>query len=181
MKALLNRTIDARGDVVVSPMGRDEAVKARDALSKSVYERMFTWLVQRLNKSLQSADEVKRKVVLGILDIYGFEIFPSNSFEQLCINYCNEKLQQLFIELTMKSEQDEYRREGIEWVPVTYFDNKIICDLIEEKHKGMYRYNERPSLSTRLNPRYTDRLPQVLSRSWMRNALYRARRRTKHS
>ena len=85
MKALLNRTIDARGDVVVSPMGRDEAVKARDALSKSVYERMFTWLVQRLNKSLQSADEVKRKVVLGILDIYGFEIFEKNGFEQVKI------------------------------------------------------------------------------------------------
>lgn len=137
VKALLNKTIEARDDVVVSPMGRDEAVKARDALSKSVYERMFTWLVQRLNRSLQSAVEVKKKIVLGILDIYGFEIFQSNSFEQLCINYCNEKLQQLFIELTLKSEQDEYRREGIAWEPVTYFDNKIICDLIEEKHKGI--------------------------------------------
>jgi myosin-1 len=137
VKALLNKTIEARDDVVVSPMARDEAVKARDALSKSVYERMFTWLVQRLNRSLQSSWEVKKKYVLGILDIYGFEIFQSNSFEQLCINYCNEKLQQLFIELTLKSEQDEYRREGIAWEPVTYFDNKIICDLIEEKHKGI--------------------------------------------
>lgn len=116
VKALLNKTIEARDDVVVSPMGRDEAVKARDALSKSVYERMFTWLVQRLNRSLQSAVEVKKKIVLGILDIYGFEIFQSNSFEQLCINYCNEKLQQLFIELTLKSEQDEYRREGIAFI-----------------------------------------------------------------
>jgi myosin-1 len=100
-------------------LGREEAVKARDALSKSVYERMFTWLewlVQRLNRSLQSAIEVKKKIVLGILDIYGFEIFQSNSFEQLCINYCNEKLQQLFIELTLKSEQDEYRREGIAFI-----------------------------------------------------------------
>ena len=58
-------------------------------------------------------------------------------FEQFCINYCNEKLQQLFIELTLRSEQDEYRREGIEWEQVDYFDNKIICDLVEEKHKGM--------------------------------------------
>ena len=73
---------------------------------------------------------------MGILDIYGFEIFESNSFEQLCINYCNEKLQQLFIELTLRAEQDEYQREGIEWEPVVYFDNKIICDLVEEKHKG---------------------------------------------
>lgn len=136
MKALLNRTIEARGDVVVSPLERDEAIKARDALAKSIYDRMFTWLVQRLNKSLQSEDSGK-KVVLGILDIYGFEIFKSNSFEQLCINYCNEKLQQLFIELTLRSEQEEYRREGIEWEPVSYFDNKIICDLIEERHKGI--------------------------------------------
>lgn len=59
------------------------------------------------------------------------------SFEQLCINFCNEKLQQLFIELTLRSEQEEYLREGIEWQKIDYFDNKIICDLIEEKHRGM--------------------------------------------
>jgi hypothetical protein len=58
------------------------------------------------------------------------------SFEQFCINFCNEKLQQLFIELTLKSEQEEYQREGIEWEHVEYFNNKVICDLIEEKHKG---------------------------------------------
>jgi myosin I len=58
------------------------------------------------------------------------------SFEQFCINYCNEKLQQLFIELTLKSEQEEYFREGIEWEPVKFFDNKVICNLVEEKHKG---------------------------------------------
>lgn len=58
------------------------------------------------------------------------------SFEQLCINFCNEKLQQLFIELTLRSEQEEYEKEGIQWEHIAYFDNKIICDLIEEKHKG---------------------------------------------
>lgn len=58
------------------------------------------------------------------------------SFEQLCINYCNEKLQQLFIDLTLKSEQNEYEKEGINWQHIDYFDNKIICDLVEEKHKG---------------------------------------------
>lgn len=60
------------------------------------------------------------------------------SFEQLCINYCNEKLQQLFIDLTLKSEQNEYEKEGIIWQHIDYFDNKIICDLIEEKHKGEF-------------------------------------------
>lgn len=64
--------------------------------------------------------------------------FFSFSFEQLCINYCNEKLQQLFIDLTLKSEQNEYEKEGIIWQHIDYFDNKIICDLIEEKHKGAF-------------------------------------------
>ncbi|XP_005176766.1 unconventional myosin IC isoform X1 [Musca domestica] len=136
--ALTHRTIDARGDVVTSPLNLEMAIYARDALAKAVYDRLFSWLVQRLNVSLQAKDtSTARNNVMGILDIYGFEIFKTNSFEQFCINFCNEKLQQLFIELTLKSEQDEYRREGIEWVPVEYFDNKVICNLIEEKHKGI--------------------------------------------
>ncbi|XP_037936316.1 unconventional myosin IC isoform X2 [Teleopsis dalmanni] len=136
--ALTNRTIDARGDVVTSPLSRDMAIYARDALAKAVYDRLFSWLVTRLNISLQAKDlHGARNNVMGILDIYGFEIFQKNNFEQFCINFCNEKLQQLFIELTLKSEQDEYRREGIEWVPVEYFDNKVICNLIEEKFKGI--------------------------------------------
>lgn len=136
--ALTHRTIDAHGDIVTSPLTREMAVYARDALAKAVYDRLFTWLVKRLNKSLHSGTiSLKQNNVMGILDIYGFEIFKKNSFEQFCINFCNEKLQQLFIELTLKSEQEEYLREGIEWVPVEYFDNTIICSLIEEKHKGI--------------------------------------------
>ncbi|EDW50033.1 unconventional myosin IC isoform X1 [Drosophila sechellia] len=136
--ALTHRTIDARGDVVTSPLNQELAIYARDALAKAVYDRLFSWLVQRLNISLQAKEtRASRNNVMGILDIYGFEIFQKNSFEQFCINFCNEKLQQLFIELTLKSEQDEYRREGIEWIPVEYFDNKVICNLIEEKHKGI--------------------------------------------
>ncbi|KAL7400648.1 hypothetical protein ABVT39_015483 [Epinephelus coioides] len=82
-------------------------------------------------------DSYKNCSVIGLLDIYGFEVFQNNSFEQFCINYCNEKLQQLFIELTLKSEQEEYEAEGITWEPVQYFNNKIICDLVEEKFKGI--------------------------------------------
>ncbi|XP_076054733.1 unconventional myosin 61F isoform X2 [Oratosquilla oratoria] len=135
-KALTHRTIEARGDVVTSPLTPDQAAYARDALAKAVYERVFSWLVRRINQSLQSS-EPGRKTLLGILDIYGFEIFDNNGFEQFCINFCNEKLQQVFIELTLKSEQEEYRKEGIEWEQVDYFNNKIICDLVEEKHKGI--------------------------------------------
>lgn len=72
-------------------------------------------------------------VNIGILDIYGFEIFGRNGFEQFCINYVNEKLQQIFIELTLKAEQEEYVTEGIKWTAIDYFNNKIVCDLIESK------------------------------------------------
>eukprot|EP01121_Diplochlamys_sp_Union-15-3_P015437 TRINITY_DN509_c0_g1_i3.p1 TRINITY_DN509_c0_g1~~TRINITY_DN509_c0_g1_i3.p1 ORF type:complete len:693 (+),score=174.64 TRINITY_DN509_c0_g1_i3:167-2245(+) len=77
--------------------------------------------------------------VIGVLDIYGFEIFEANGFEQFCINYVNEKLQQYFIELTLKKEQEEYKDEGIQWTPIKYFNNKIVCDLIEGKNPpGMF-------------------------------------------
>ncbi|XP_049544583.1 unconventional myosin IC isoform X1 [Anopheles darlingi] len=135
--AFTHRTIEARGEIVTSPLNRDLAIYARDALAKAVYDRLFSWLVSRINTSLHAEGAAKKNSVMGILDIYGFEIFKKNSFEQFCINFCNEKLQQLFIELTLKQEQEEYLREGIEWVPVEYFDNKVICNLIEEKHKGI--------------------------------------------
>uniref|UniRef100_A0A7N8WJ10 Myosin Ic, paralog a n=1 Tax=Mastacembelus armatus TaxID=205130 RepID=A0A7N8WJ10_9TELE len=118
---------------MISPLNFEQAVCARDALAKAVYGRTFTWLVEKINQSLA----VKDSSVIGLLDIYGFEVLQHNSFEQFCINYCNEKLQQLFIELTLRSEQEEYETEGIAWETVKYFDNKIICDLIEEKHKGI--------------------------------------------
>lgn len=135
--SLTHRTIDAQGDLITSPLDRDMSFYARDALAKAVYTRVFDWLVSRINQSLQTAatlSKEKTNHVLGILDIYGFEVFQTNNFEQLCINFCNEKLQQLFIELTLKQEQEEYLKEGIEWEPVAYFNNKVICDLIEEKH-----------------------------------------------
>uniref|UniRef100_A0A4W4F7F5 Myosin Ic, paralog b n=1 Tax=Electrophorus electricus TaxID=8005 RepID=A0A4W4F7F5_ELEEL len=124
---------------LMSPLNQEQASSARDALSKAIYGRTFTWLVNKINTSLAFKDKFNSKnaSVIGLLDIYGFEVFQNNSFEQFCINYCNEKLQQLFIELTLKSEQEEYEAEGITWEPVQYFNNKIICDLVEEKFKGI--------------------------------------------
>uniref|UniRef100_A0A8C9U8A8 Osteoclast-stimulating factor 1 n=1 Tax=Scleropages formosus TaxID=113540 RepID=A0A8C9U8A8_SCLFO len=90
----------------------EQACYTRDALSKA--------LIIFLN--------------IGVLDIYGFEIFQKNGFEQFCINFVNEKLQQIFIELTLKAEQEEYVQEGIRWTPIDYFNNKIVCDLIESKN-----------------------------------------------
>uniref|UniRef100_A0A3Q3FUC3 Myosin IHb n=1 Tax=Labrus bergylta TaxID=56723 RepID=A0A3Q3FUC3_9LABR len=133
---LTHRKIEAKSEEVFSPFSVDHAVYARDALAKAIYGRTFNWLVNKINESLANMDS-SRKTVIGLLDIYGFEVFSVNSFEQFCINYCNEKLQQLFIQLTLKSEQEEYEMEGIEWEPVPYFNNKIICDLVEEKHRGI--------------------------------------------
>ncbi len=81
-------------------------------------------MIQYINKSLSREDEdenIQRSMIISILDIYGFEIFENNSFEQLCINYCNEKLQQLFIELVLKQEQEEYENEHIAWEHVNSF------------------------------------------------------------
>ncbi|XP_020776584.2 unconventional myosin-Ih isoform X1 [Boleophthalmus pectinirostris] len=130
------RKIEAKNDQILSPFTIDHAIYARDALAKAIYGQTFTWLVNRINESMENTDP-SRKTVIGLLDIYGFEVFYVNSFEQFCINYCNEKLQQLFIQLTLKAEQEEYEAEGIEWEPVQFFNNKIICDLVEEKHRGI--------------------------------------------
>uniref|UniRef100_A0A8C4ZE02 Myosin IH n=1 Tax=Gadus morhua TaxID=8049 RepID=A0A8C4ZE02_GADMO len=121
---------------VLSPFNIDHAIYVRDALAKAMYGRTFTWLVRQINESMENKDDTM-KMVIGLLDIYGFEVFYVNSFEQFCINYCNEKLQQLFIQLTLKSEQEEYEAEGIEWEAVQFFNNKIICDLVEERHRGI--------------------------------------------
>ncbi|XP_042343907.1 unconventional myosin-Ih [Plectropomus leopardus] len=135
-EGLLFRKIEASKDQVLSPFTVDHAIYARDALAKAIYGQTFTWLVNRINESMENKDP-SRKTVIGLLDIYGFEVFYVNSFEQFCINYCNEKLQQLFIQLTLKAEQEEYEAEDIEWEPVQFFNNKIICDLVEERHRGI--------------------------------------------
>lgn len=102
-----------------------------------MYDRLFSFLVNSINEKIAVADSAQKGNVIGVLDIYGFEVFESNSFEQFCINYCNEKLQQLFIELVMKREQEEYASEGITWVDVQYFDNKSICDMVDKPTTGI--------------------------------------------
>ncbi|KAK5003793.1 class II myosin, partial [Cryomyces antarcticus] len=120
-----------RGSMYEVPLNPAQAGSVRDALAKAIYNNMFDWIVQRVNASLKARGTPAHSV--GILDIYGFEIFERNSFEQLCINYVNEKLQQIFIQLTLRTEQEEYAREQIKWTPIQYFDNKVVCELIEEK------------------------------------------------
>uniref|UniRef100_A0A6Q2Z674 Osteoclast-stimulating factor 1 n=1 Tax=Esox lucius TaxID=8010 RepID=A0A6Q2Z674_ESOLU len=111
-------------------LNQEQATYTRDALAKALYTRLFDYLVEAINKAIQKPHE---EYSIGVLDIYGFEIFQRNGFEQFCINFVNEKLQQIFIELTLKAEQEEYVQEGIKWTPIEYFNNKIVCDLIENK------------------------------------------------
>ncbi|KIH67214.1 myosin head [Ancylostoma duodenale] len=111
----------------------EQASYTRDAWTKAIHARVFDYLVDSVNKAIQVADGVDTGLSIGILDIYGFEIFDNNGFEQFCINFVNEKLQQIFIELTLKAEQEEYVREQIRWQEIDYFNNKVVCDLIEAK------------------------------------------------
>jgi len=111
----------------------EQAEATRDALAKAVYYRLFEYLVQKVNDAMQNKSRKEDLLTIGILDIYGFEIFQKNGFEQFCINFVNEKLQQIFIELTMKAEQEEYVQEGIKWKPIDYFNNQVVCELIEGK------------------------------------------------
>uniref|UniRef100_A0A673H0G7 Unconventional myosin-Ib n=1 Tax=Sinocyclocheilus rhinocerous TaxID=307959 RepID=A0A673H0G7_9TELE len=135
-RAFSFRTVEAKMEKVSTSLNVAQAYYARDALAKNLYSRLFSWLVNRINESIKAQTKTHKKV-MGVLDIYGFEIFEDNSFEQFIINYCNEKLQQIFIELTLREEQEEYIREGIEWTNIEYFNNAIICDLIENVSNGI--------------------------------------------
>eukprot|EP01080_Neovahlkampfia_damariscottae_P010518 gene10518-3040_t len=126
-----------RNSVYNATLDSKESSYARDALSKSLYEKLFDFIVFKINKSILKPEKEK-SLIIGILDIYGFEIFKENSFEQLCINFTNEKLQQIFIELTLKAEQEEYNNENIKWTPVKYENNKPCVDMIEKKIGGLF-------------------------------------------
>ncbi len=132
--SIVLRTIESgsqRASVFKCPQNVEGAIFSRDALAKELYSRLFDFVVLTVNKAMFK--EMGTSVTVGILDIYGFEIFEVNMFEQLCINFVNEKLQQIFIQLTLREEQEEYVREGIVWSPVKFFDNQVVCQLIEAK------------------------------------------------
>ncbi|KXS12657.1 myosin-Ie-like protein [Gonapodya prolifera JEL478] len=121
-----------RGESYNVPLNAQQARSTRDALAKALYSRMFDWIVGAVNNAMLYPGAAKA-VVLGVLDIYGFEIFQKNGYQQFSINYVNERLQQIFIELTLKNEQEEYAAEGIKWEPIPYFNNRVVVDLIEAK------------------------------------------------
>ncbi|XP_022816864.1 unconventional myosin-Va isoform X1 [Spodoptera litura] len=128
---LTHRRIASAHEVIVSRMDVQRASFARDALAKRMYGELFAWLVHAVNRALDTGHA--KKHFIGVLDIYGFETFEINSFEQFCINYANEKLQQQFNSHVFKLEQDEYIKEEISWEMIEFYDNQPCIDLIEDK------------------------------------------------
>ena len=139
-QVLTHRTITAgagkTAESATVPLDKVGAKTAADSLAMGVYGKLFQWLVDRVNGSLGDQDREKNRF-LGILDIFGFEIFDNNSFEQLCINYANEKLQQLFNSTTFKEEEQLYISEGIEYTHIDFQDNQGVLDIIEKAPKGV--------------------------------------------
>ncbi|KAM9496362.1 unconventional myosin-Vc [Clarias gariepinus] len=128
---LCHRRIVLASETVIKPQPRERAINARDALAKHLYAYLFDRIILRINQALRVPG--KQHSFIGVLDIYGFETFDVNSFEQFCINYANEKLQQQFNLHVFKLEQEEYMKEDIPWTLIDFYDNQPVIDLIEAK------------------------------------------------
>uniref|UniRef100_A0A8C7EX07 Unconventional myosin-VI n=1 Tax=Neovison vison TaxID=452646 RepID=A0A8C7EX07_NEOVI len=133
-RVMLTTAGGTKGTVIKVPLKVEQANNARDALAKTVYSHLFDHVVNRVNQCFPFETS---SYFIGVLDIAGFEYFEHNSFEQFCINYCNEKLQQFFNERILKEEQELYQKEGLGVNEVHYVDNQDCIDLIEAKLVGI--------------------------------------------
>ncbi|KAI4303015.1 hypothetical protein MLD38_038696 [Melastoma candidum] len=133
--ALCKRVMITPEEVIKRSLDPQSAVISRDGLAKTIYSRLFDWLVDKINTSI--GQDSTSKSLIGVLDIYGFESFKTNSFEQFCINFTNEKLQQHFNQHVFKMEQEEYTKEEIDWSYIEFVDNQDVLDLIEKKPGGI--------------------------------------------
>lgn len=130
--ALTRKTLFAHGETVVSTLSREQSVDVRDAFVKGIYGRLFILIVRKINSAIFKPRGNSRNAI-GVLDIFGFENFDNNSFEQFCINYANENLQQFFVQHIFKLEQEEYNHEAINWQHIEFVDNQDALDLIAIK------------------------------------------------
>ncbi|KAG8445369.1 hypothetical protein GDO86_010234 [Hymenochirus boettgeri] len=127
---LTKHTIIVRGDSVSKPLTCTQASDGRDAFMKGIYGRMFMWIVNKINGAIFTPESENGRRSVGLLDIFGFELFNTNSFEQLCINFANEHLQQFFVRHIFKLEQEEYNAEQIPWQHIDFADNQRTLDVI---------------------------------------------------
>ncbi|XP_063003177.1 unconventional myosin-IXb isoform X2 [Elgaria multicarinata webbii] len=141
VEVLTKRKTVTVNDKLILPYSLSEAVTARDSMAKSLYSALFDWIVLRINHALLNKKDMEESVTclsIGVLDIFGFEDFKTNSFEQFCINYANEQLQYYFNQHIFKLEQEEYQSEGITWHNIDYTDNVACIHLISKKPTGLF-------------------------------------------
>ncbi|KAK9689005.1 hypothetical protein RND81_09G027500 [Saponaria officinalis] len=163
MMALSTRKIQAGKDTIAKRLTIQQATDTRDALAKFIYARLFDWLVEQINKSLE-VGKWRTGRSISILDIYGFESFQRNSFEQFCINYANERLQQHFNRHLFKLEQEDYEADGIDWTKVDFKDNQECLNLFEKKPVGLLSLLDEESNFPKATDRtFANKLEQHLS------------------
>uniref|UniRef100_A0AAQ5XLF5 Myosin X, like 1 n=1 Tax=Amphiprion ocellaris TaxID=80972 RepID=A0AAQ5XLF5_AMPOC len=138
-EVLTQRSMILRGEEICSPLTVEQAVDSRDSVAMALYSQCFSWIIMRINQKIKGKDNFKS---IGILDIFGFENFEVNRFEQFNINYANEKLQEYFNKHIFSLEQLEYNREGIQWEAIDWMDNAECLDLIEKKLGMLALINE---------------------------------------
>uniref|UniRef100_A0A4W3HQY2 Myosin IXB n=1 Tax=Callorhinchus milii TaxID=7868 RepID=A0A4W3HQY2_CALMI len=141
VEALTKRKTVTVGEKLILSYSLNEAITARDSMAKSLYSALFDWIVLRINHALLNKKDLEESVTclsIGVLDIFGFEDFENNSFEQFCINYANEQLQYYFNQHIFKLEQEEYQSEGITWHNIDYTDNVGCIHLISRKPTGLF-------------------------------------------
>ncbi|KAM7151106.1 unconventional myosin-IXa isoform 2-T4 [Macrochelys suwanniensis] len=139
-EALVTRKTVTVGEKLILPYKLAEAVTVRNSMAKSLYSALFDWIVFRINHALLNTKDVEestKTLSIGVLDIFGFEDYENNSFEQFCINFANERLQHYFNQHIFKLEQEEYRAEGISWHNIDYIDNSGCINLISKKPTGL--------------------------------------------
>ncbi|KAM8967428.1 unconventional myosin-X [Pelodytes ibericus] len=129
-EALTHRSMILRGEEISTPLSTEQAVDSRDSVAMALYSQCFAWVIKKINSRIRGKDDFKS---IGILDIFGFENFEINRFEQFNINYANEKLQEYFNKHIFSLEQLEYSREGLIWEDIDWTDNGECLDLIEKK------------------------------------------------
>lgn len=164
-KWITKKQITTRAEKIVSNLNYNQAIVSRDSVAKFIYSALFDWLVAKINTVLcnpEVADQVKS--FIGVLDIYGFEHFEKNSFEQFCINYANEKLQQEFNQHVFKLEQEEYIKEEIEWSFIEFNDNQPCIDLIENKLGILSLLDEESRLPAGSDESWIQKLYQTLDK-----------------
>ena len=143
IKCLLYKTREINKQIIESPLNAKDCHSIRDSINKDLYDRLFTWLVRKLNLTISPLPGCAQETyAIGLLDIFGFECFKYNSFEQLCINYTNEKLQQLYIAYVFKAEKEEFIKEGLEKFicELKFQDNQPIIELMEQAPLGLNNF-----------------------------------------